>query len=93
MSDEKRPNLGDDDERTPTERPPRQPASDAALRFARAATLLNSLASELAKAGGLLDRLPEHRRLLFLRDTVANGRATARALDAVMDDVENGSFG
>lgn len=85
-----------DDEITPPERPPRangRASSDAAIRIAYAATILNSIATELAQLGGLLDRLPEDRGVLLLRDTLDACRKTIRSFEAVVDDIENGSFG
>ena len=80
--------LGDDDDRTPTERPPRRPASDTALRLARAATLLNAIATKFGAAAGGVDRLGPDERALFVRRICADGRVTARALVAFLDDIE-----
>jgi hypothetical protein len=85
--------FGGDEELTPEERPPRRPASDAALRLARAATLLNSIASEFAKAGGLVDRLAPNERPLFVRRIVDSGRVSVEGLNAFLDDIEADSIG
>lgn len=85
-----------DDEITPPARPPRangRASSDAAIRIAYAATILNSIATELAQLGGLLDRVPEDRGILLVRQTIDACRKTIRSFEAVMDDIENGSFG
>lgn len=90
-----RPPIGDDDERTPTptERPIRRPASDAALRLARAASILNSLSTEFGRAGGILDRLAENERPVFLQRICEDGRGTCVALTALIDDIEADSIG
>src|SRR4051812_13751020 len=85
--------FGGDEELTPEERPPRRPASDGALRLARAATLLNSIATEFASSGGRLDRLAPNERPLFLRRVCDAGRKTVRALAALIDDIEADSIG
>jgi hypothetical protein len=85
--------YGGDEELTPEERPPRRPASDAALRLARAATLLNSIATEFASAGGLVDRLAPNERPLFVRRIVDAGRVSVEGLSAFLDDIEADSIG
>ena len=94
MADGREP---DDD--TPPERPAikrranGRASSDAAIRIAYASTILNSIATELAELGGLLDRLPEDRGVILLRQTCDACRKTIRSFEAVIDDIENGSFG
>jgi hypothetical protein len=85
--------FGGDEELTPEERPPRKPASDAALRLARAAALLNSIATEFAKAGGLVDRLAPNERPLFVRRIVDAGRVSVEGLTSFLDDIEADSIG
>ena len=80
--------YGGDEELTPEERPPRRPASDAALRIARAAAIENSFAIELARAGGILDRLAGGERSLYLRRIIGSVRKNQLGLTALMDDIE-----
>jgi hypothetical protein len=80
--------LDDDEERTPVERPPRRPASDAALRLARAAAIEAAFSVELAHAGGVVDRLTAGERPLYLRRVIGAVRKNQLGLAALMDDIE-----
>lgn len=71
----------------------RRGPSDTHLRMANGASILNSIATELAGSGGDFDRLPPDKKVLFLRDTLANCRATIRAFERLVDDLENDSIG
>jgi hypothetical protein len=76
------------DDETPVERPPRRPASDAALRLARAATIENAFAVELAHAGGVVDGLAPDERPLYLRRVVAAVRKNQLGLTLLLEDIE-----
>jgi hypothetical protein len=80
--------FGTDDDRTPTERPPRRPASDVALRLARAAAIEAAFSVELARAGGVVDRLAPDERPLYLRRVIAAVRKNQLGLAGLMDDIE-----
>ena len=79
--------MNDDDD-TPANRPLRSPASDAALRLAQAALLLNAIANEFAKAGGRIDSLAADERRLFVRRVADAARQTVRSLSALTEDID-----
>lgn len=88
--------MGDSDEfdssegRTPVDRPkPRSgPATDTALRLARAASILNAFASKLGADAGIVDRLDRGERPLYLRRVIASIRKNQLGLSALLDDIE-----
>ncbi len=81
-----------DEERTPRQRPPIPSGrpSDTKLLLARAAALLNSFATELARAGGQIDQLPAAERSVLLAGHCEDGRGVAAALYHLMNEIEDG---
>jgi len=76
--------------RTPRQRPPipDQLPSDTSLRLARAAQIINQIASVLGEDAGKVDQLQGPKRAIFLTETFDDARGTARDLIALIDDIE-----